>query len=42
MIQVTDLNGPTELAAVEQSLTQIIAQRLGYTNLKHVTGFTNE
>lgn len=42
MIQVSDLNGPTELSAVERSLTQIIAQRLGYTNLKHVTGFTNE
>jgi len=42
MIQINDLSGPIELAAVEKSLTKIIAQRLGYINLEHVTGFTHE
>lgn len=42
MIQVGDFGGPTELAPVEQNLTHIIAQRLGYQGVEHVTGFTHE
>ncbi|NRA55039.1 MAG: lipoyl(octanoyl) transferase LipB [Gammaproteobacteria bacterium] len=42
MVQINDLSGPIELASVEKNLTKIIAQRLGYINLEHVTGFTHE
>ena len=42
MVQINDLSGPIELASVEKNLTKIIAQRLGYINLEHVTGFTHD
>lgn len=42
MIQVGDFGGPKQLAPIQQNLVNIIAQRLNYQRVEHITGFSHE
>jgi len=42
MVQMNDFGGPYALSQIEQDLSQIVAKRLGFSQIKLETGFTND